>query len=582
MRVGDILEQRFVLSRFVSQGTDSSCWLVKEIETEEEWFCKLISLQQGGWDRVHRLEQEAEILQQLHHPSIPQFHDLFVSEALASMCLLRQWIPGHNLETALQQRRLSEEDVLSVARQLLNILMYLHGLSPRVLHLALQPDHVLLSPEGEVFVIDVKGTQDSTDWSAGVSTPQGSFGYASPEQFLGRPVPASDLYGLGATLVHLLSRQHPADLPSEEGCLRFQEFVNVSPTLLQWLETLLQPAPENRFASARLALDALNRQQKTSIPATSPSPQLRSGLRQHGQSWQWEHQPEDHREQRSAYHTAVGSRFRPLFQHLNATGLEHGLSEHMSLQEVVLQCEQQKKEWSLTPPAILLKTLHPMDAADTLFSCYEPSLLLHEYGPELAERFSLLWTRTSHNAVGQWWLLYFLQKHHWNPLPYWRQFGQQQLSFRGLTHLPSGRLRKLTISFERFQQLPLGKQAEEFERLRSFADEARRWYRTSFSITPDDLRLIVQEGVKVFELTRLQEYGSDFQEEWTKGATRSLLQQQMGRLPRWLKTLQWWHREEQVLENLGRLAGSLYSLWRELEKVRTQLLEEYHWLLEDR
>jgi hypothetical protein len=77
------------------------------------------------------------------------------------------------------------------------------------------------------------------------------------EQFGGRAVPESDLYALGATLIHLLTGTAPADLPQRNLQIQFAERISSSPSMVSWLQRLSTPALERRFSTARLALVAL-------------------------------------------------------------------------------------------------------------------------------------------------------------------------------------------------------------------------------------------------------------------------------------------------------------------------------------
>jgi ankyrin repeat protein len=82
----------------------------------------------------------------------------------------------------------------------------------------------------------------------------------APEQFRGAAVIASDLYGLGATILYVLTHRSPADLPQSRLKLVFRDRVNISDRFADWLEKILEPEPVDRFASADIALNALQKQ----------------------------------------------------------------------------------------------------------------------------------------------------------------------------------------------------------------------------------------------------------------------------------------------------------------------------------
>ncbi len=98
----------------------------------------------------------------------------------------------------------------------------------------------------------------------------GTYGYTPMEQFGGRAIPASDLYALGATLIHLATGSAPTDLPQVDLRVSFQDRTSLTPALVRWLERMTEPAPERRFPSARAALEALV-EARDSAPAPNPT-----------------------------------------------------------------------------------------------------------------------------------------------------------------------------------------------------------------------------------------------------------------------------------------------------------------------
>jgi serine/threonine protein kinase len=150
--------------------------------------------------------------------------------------------------------------VRHIATQLLEILQYLHQQSPPLIHRDLKPHNIIRNDDGQVFLVDFGAVQDVYhNTLLKGSTVAGTFGYMAPEQFRGAAVPTSDLYGLGATILYLLTHRSPADLPQQRLKLSFRSHVNISTHFADWLEMMLEPDPAERFSLAAIALSALQK-----------------------------------------------------------------------------------------------------------------------------------------------------------------------------------------------------------------------------------------------------------------------------------------------------------------------------------
>ncbi len=86
----------------------------------------------------------------------------------------------------------------------------------------------------------------------------GTYGYMPIEQYEARPQPQSDFCALGMTLVYVLCQKEPTKISRRSTKLEFRSHVNVSEGFAQVLERMIEPAPEDRFASADELLDALD------------------------------------------------------------------------------------------------------------------------------------------------------------------------------------------------------------------------------------------------------------------------------------------------------------------------------------
>ncbi|MEQ9624886.1 protein kinase domain-containing protein [Coleofasciculus chthonoplastes] len=260
-----IINGRYQLRQQLGQNAGRQTWLAEDLETQPQELVvvKLLAFSpQMQWEEFRLFEREAQILQHLDHPKIPRYRDYFSIEETESELpwfgLVQQYIPGLSLRQRLDQgHSFSEAEAQKIATDILTILIYLHELSPPVLHRDIKPSNLIVDEQGQVYLVDFGAVQDRAKAEGATFTVVGTSGYAAPEQLWGRAVAASDLYSLGATLIHLVTGIAPADLPQQNLRLQFADRVNLNPRFSYWLEKLIDPATEQRFSSARQALEAL-------------------------------------------------------------------------------------------------------------------------------------------------------------------------------------------------------------------------------------------------------------------------------------------------------------------------------------
>jgi serine/threonine protein kinase len=264
LAIAQTIQDRYQLQQQLSDNPIRQTWLAKDLQaTEIERKLVVIKfLAFGGpvqWDHLKLFEREASVLKQLNYPRIPKSYDYFhIDQETLWFGLVQQYIPGKSLkQLQIEGKRFTEAEVREIAKQALNILVYLHELNPQVLHRDIKPSNLILDHKGCLYLIDFGSVQDSSPAIGSTFTVVGTFGYAPMEQYGGRTAPASDLYALGATLIHLLSGTSPADLPQYDAHLQFRHLVNASPSFLQWLEMLTEPSVEKRPTSAREAKNML-------------------------------------------------------------------------------------------------------------------------------------------------------------------------------------------------------------------------------------------------------------------------------------------------------------------------------------
>jgi outer membrane protein assembly factor BamB/predicted Ser/Thr protein kinase len=210
---------------------------------------------------VQAFEREANVMAMLDHPALPKIFDYF-SEGNRSY-LVMDYIPGKNLGTILEETPgfLPEEKIIEWAIEICDMLDYLHNMKPQpIIFRDIKPDNIMLTPQGRITLIDFGIAKVFQPEQKG--TMIGTEGYSPPEQYRGIAEPRGDLYALGATMHHLLTKRDPRLEPPfsfEERPVRA-----INPEISEGLEAILMRAlqydVDERFASAaemKLALMAL-------------------------------------------------------------------------------------------------------------------------------------------------------------------------------------------------------------------------------------------------------------------------------------------------------------------------------------
>ncbi|MEG4067129.1 serine/threonine-protein kinase [Microcoleus sp. Pol11C2] len=262
---GKILQERYQLQQRLGRtAAGHQTWLAVDLESQEQVTLKMLAFSpEMHWEELKLFEREAQVLQALNHPRIPCYRDYFSLEREAGaglpwFGLVQDYIPGFSLQELLEKgKRFSEKQVRKIATEVLEILIYLHELSPPVLHRDIKPSNLIWGEDQHVYLVDFGAVQAQAAVTGVTFTVVGTSGYAPLEQFWGRAVAASDLYALGATLIHLLTGMTPADLPQKDSRIQFSDRVSVNPSLVSWIEKMTEIALEKRFSKARDALAAL-------------------------------------------------------------------------------------------------------------------------------------------------------------------------------------------------------------------------------------------------------------------------------------------------------------------------------------
>lgn len=257
LKPGEILQGRYRIERVLGTGGMSTVYLALDLRfAQVRRLCAVKEMISHIADpRMRALaqqsfEREAALLATLSHPAIPKIFDYFIEGERSY--LVMEYIPGRDLESLLQQTggMLPVEEVVGWALQICDVLHYLHSHNPPIIFRDLKPSNIMVDAQGRVFLVDFgiaklfQGSQRGTI--------VGTEGYSPPEQYRGVADPRTDIYALGATLHHLLTRQDPRLEPPFSFHERPIRRANpaVPEALAQVIMRALEYDPDRRFQSA--------------------------------------------------------------------------------------------------------------------------------------------------------------------------------------------------------------------------------------------------------------------------------------------------------------------------------------------
>jgi len=207
---------------------------------------------------VQNFEREANLLASLDHRAIPRIYDYFSKQERSYLII--EFIQGEDLETLVTQHEnfIHQERVISWAIELCDVLEYLHNHKPEVIIFRdIKPSNVMVNKQDHIVLIDFGIAKHFQSGQKG--TMIGTEGYSPPEQYRGEATPQADIYALGATLHHMLTRRDPRLEPPFSFHERPISQINpeVSSALEDVVDKSLQYNPEDRFSNAAEMKEAL-------------------------------------------------------------------------------------------------------------------------------------------------------------------------------------------------------------------------------------------------------------------------------------------------------------------------------------
>lgn len=251
LEVGSLVDGKYRILQKIGQGGMSVVYLARNERANKTWAIKEVRK-----DGVHDFEvvkqglvAEIDMLKKLNHPHLPSIID--VIDGNDSFLIVMDYIEGNPLDKALAATGAqSQENVINWAKQLCDVLGYLHSREPPIVYRDMKPSNVMLKSDGNVVLIDFGTAREYKSQNVADTTCLGTRGYAAPEQFggMGQTDARTDIYCLGATIYHLVTGHNPCMPPYEIRPIREWNMM-LSEGLEQIIIKCTQSNPEDRYQS---------------------------------------------------------------------------------------------------------------------------------------------------------------------------------------------------------------------------------------------------------------------------------------------------------------------------------------------
>jgi len=237
-------------------------YLALWLRTNQRVVIKQYQFAQSGlsWMSYQAYRSEIKILSSLYSNNIPRYLDSF--ETKTGFCLVQEYKNALSLE---QSGPFEPLDIREIAIAILEILIYLQTQTPPVIHGDLKPENILIDPHNltKIYLVDFGFARMGSGEMTASKVVKGTLGFMPPEEMFNRTLSkASDLYSLGVTLICLLTKT-PSDkigelIDEKTSQLKYKhKLPKLHPQFIRWLDRMIAPAQNDRFANAQIAMKEL-------------------------------------------------------------------------------------------------------------------------------------------------------------------------------------------------------------------------------------------------------------------------------------------------------------------------------------
>ena len=270
-----MLKSSYRFLRCLGEGAQGRTYLAEKKDTGELVAVKELKMNTADAFKGFELfMRESEVLADLDDPGVPKFYERIIPKDGNGSCyIVQEFCQNPSIQSTLDlnvrnaKKCFSVMDVLEIIRSTAEILERLEkNYTPPIVHRDIKPSNILYSKvqdEIRCWLIDFGAVANPQKRSAS-STIAGTCGYMAPEQLMGMCTPASDIYSLGMTAVHMLTEEPPWKMPVEGLKIQYEPILrkvrpDLNESVLNLLRMMTDASLDNRIGSAREILDILEK-----------------------------------------------------------------------------------------------------------------------------------------------------------------------------------------------------------------------------------------------------------------------------------------------------------------------------------
>jgi serine/threonine protein kinase len=266
-----LLKGKYEVQFKLGQGAQGNVYLGRCLADDKLVAIKVLRVNSAkDWKQYELFEREANVLKSINVPGTARFYEAIqdLDSAVPMSVIVQEYIEGRSLQSYIDKNARFSFDVLcGILIKLYCILCDLHNRIPPIIHRDIKPSNIILrysdkSAVPDVFLIDF-GAVANPQVQDGGSTVTGTYGYMAPEQLVGKPTPASDIYSFAVLAVYLFSGVPPEKIEVQDLRLLIDPHLEHLPhAVTVFLRQMLDPSPVTRLVDDSIILDTLQKFQQ--------------------------------------------------------------------------------------------------------------------------------------------------------------------------------------------------------------------------------------------------------------------------------------------------------------------------------